>query len=110
MHARSRSANNPFRHVFVCYLIITWLACIIVCFANKLMPHINVLGSALILLGAIITILVCAIMVNTGQGPASSETVWKNWSADIGYPSGFVFVAGMLNGAFGNGTPGKSTS
>ncbi|CAG9951314.1 unnamed protein product [Clonostachys rosea f. rosea IK726] len=25
--------------------------------------------------------------------------------ADIGYPDGFVFVAGMLNGAFAMGTP-----
>ncbi|RJE16980.1 choline transport protein, partial [Aspergillus sclerotialis] len=38
-------------------------------------------------------------------GHASSSFVWTEWTADIGYPNGFVFVAGMLNGAFSVGTP-----
>lgn len=36
---------------------------------------------------------------------ATSAFVWKDWTADIGYPDGFVFVAGMLNGAYAVGTP-----
>lgn len=42
-------------------------------------------------------------------GHASSSFVWTEWSADIGYPNGFVFVAGMLNGAFSVGTPDTTT-
>lgn len=41
-----------------------------------------------------------------GRPPlAPSAFVWKDWTADIGYPNGFVFVAGMLNGAYSVGTP-----
>jgi choline transport protein len=36
---------------------------------------------------------------------AGSSFVWTEWTADIGYPDGFVFVAGMLNGAYAVGTP-----
>ncbi|KAF7563308.1 hypothetical protein G7046_g817 [Stylonectria norvegica] len=92
-------------HVFVCYLLVTWLACAVVCFGNSIVPRLNVAGLALILLGALTTIIVCAAMLSKGTGPASTETVWATWSADIGYPDGFVFIAGMLNGAFAMGTP-----
>ena len=102
---RVTDAPILYRHVFVCYLLVTWLACTIVCLANSIVPRLNIAGLVFILLGAIITIVVCVVMVNTGSEPASSETVWKNWSADIGYPDGFVFIAGMLNGAFAMGTP-----
>ena len=41
-----------------------------------------------------------------GRPPlAPSAFVWKDWTAEIGYPDGFVFVAGMLNGAYSVGTP-----
>lgn len=42
-------------------------------------------------------------------GHATSAFVWKDWTAEIGYPSGFVFVAGMLNGAYSVGTPDTTT-
>lgn len=42
----------------------------------------------------------------TGQGYASSSFVWTNWSNTTGYSSNsFVFLAGMLNGAYAIGTP-----
>ena len=41
-------------------------------------------------------------------GHASSSFVWTDWTADIGYPAGFTFVAGMLNGAYAVGTPDVS--
>ena len=31
--------------------------------------------------------------------------MWVDWTANIGYPNGFVFVTGMLNGAYSVGTP-----
>jgi amino acid transporter len=71
------------------------------------MPHLNTLGIFLILAGFFITVVVCAAMPGQGGRPphATSAFVWTEWTADIGYPNGFVFVAGMLNGAYAVGTP-----
>ena len=46
-----------------------------------------------------------------GRPPhASSAFVWTNWQASgLGYPAGFVFVSGMLNGAYAVGTPDATT-
>ena len=41
-----------------------------------------------------------------GSGHATNAFVWTGWTADVGYPNGFVFAAGMLNGAYAMGTPG----
>ena len=87
----------------------TWLACAVVCLTNSAIPRLNVIGIVAILLGGITTIIVCITMANKGIGPASSKSVWVDWSADIGYPDGFVFIAGMLNGAFAMGTPDATT-
>ncbi len=39
-------------------------------------------------------------------GHASNAFVWTEWTSEgLGYPAGFVFVAGMLNGAYSVGTP-----
>lgn len=71
------------------------------------MPYLNNLGIFFILAGFFITIVVLAVMPGrSGRPPhAPSSFVWTEWSADIGYPNGFVFVAGMLNGAYSVGTP-----
>lgn len=94
-------------HVFVVYIIITWLACFSVCFFNRAMPYLNNVGIFFILAGFIITIIVLAVMPGRGGRPphATSSFVFTEWSADIGYPNGFVFVAGMLNGAYSVGVP-----
>ncbi len=98
-------------HVFVAYLLITWSCCAAVCFFNRFMPMLNKLGIFVTVAGALVTILVCAIMPSLSgrAGHASSQTVWSSWTADLGYPDGFVFVAGMLNGSYAMGTP-DSTS
>ncbi|KAI8933825.1 hypothetical protein NX059_009527 [Plenodomus lindquistii] len=94
-------------HVFIVYLIVTWLSCFIVLFANRALPKVTTIGLFFILAGVFITILVCAIMPSrTGKGYASNSFVWKEWSNQSGWSSdGFVFCAGMLNGAFAVGTP-----
>lgn len=94
-------------HVFIAYLLITWLSCATVLFANRALPMINNIGLFFILAGVFITILVCAIMPSRNStGHASSSFVWTEWSNQAGYTSnGFVFLAGMLNGAFAVGTP-----
>ncbi len=50
-------------HVFIGYLISTWMCCAIVLFLNRALPMINNLGLFFIIAGVFITILVCAIMV-----------------------------------------------
>ncbi|TGO50091.1 hypothetical protein BCON_0192g00180 [Botryotinia convoluta] len=92
-------------HIFIGYIIITWIACCIVLFANRALPMINNIGLAFILGGVFITIIVCAIMPS-GTGHATHSFVWADWANDTGYSSnGFVFLAGMLNGAYAVGTP-----
>src|SRR5690242_12980800 len=88
-------------HVFVTYICVTWIACPVVCLCNGAMPHLNKIGIFFILAGFIITIAVVTAMPTRagGSGHASSAFVFKDWTAiGLGYPDGFVFVAGMLNG------------
>lgn len=94
-------------HVFVCYVIATWLLGFVCLFANRALPTIEQVGGFLTLAGVFISIIVCAVMPSkTGAGYASDAFVWKEWTNNTGYTSnGFVFLAGMLNGAFAVGTP-----
>ncbi|KAI1859856.1 hypothetical protein JX265_010305 [Neoarthrinium moseri] len=94
-------------HVFIVYIIATWMACLSVCFFNRAMPYLNNIGIFFILAGFLITVIVLAVMPGRDGRPpsATNSFVWTEWSADIGYPSGFVFVSGMLNGAFSVGVP-----
>ena len=73
-----------------------------------MLPAFNNAGLFFILGGVFITVVVCAVMPGTGGRPphATPAFVFKDWTADIGYSSnGFVFLMGMLNGAFAIGTP-----
>ncbi|KAH8897155.1 amino acid transporter [Thozetella sp. PMI_491] len=92
-------------HVFLCYLAMSWLCCFTVMFAQRLLPLISRIGSFLIVADFFVTIVVCAIMPSqTGIGYAANEVVWRNWDNLTGYSSdGFVFLAGMLNGAYAVG-------
>ncbi|TVY39196.1 Choline transport protein [Lachnellula subtilissima] len=94
-------------HVFAAYVIICWGTCFVVMFANRILPWINRIGSFLILGGVFVTIVVCAVMPSkNGKGYATNSFVWGEWQNLEGYSSdGFVFLAGMLNGAFAVGTP-----
>lgn len=94
-------------HVFVSYLLCTWIACATVLFANKLLPLISNVGTFFIIAGVLVTIIVCAAMPHVNGTPyASNASVWKDWENKTGYTrDGFVFLAGMLNGAYAVGTP-----
>ena len=52
------------------------------------------------------TIIVIAAMPKTH---ASNSFVWSDWENNTGWPSGFAFLAGVLNGAFTIGTPDAVT-
>lgn len=89
-------------HVFVTYIICTWLAYIMVLFANKALPFLSKIGCFLIPTGVTITIIVCAAMpAANGRSYASDNFggVIAKIQQDIPRMV-FVFVAGMLNGTF----------
>jgi choline transport protein len=94
-------------HVLVGYLICTWVSCATVLFANKLLPVLETLGGYFILAGVVITIIVCATMPHVNGTPYTpSEVVWRGWDNRTGYSNDFfVFLAGMVNGAYAIGTP-----
>lgn len=78
---------------------------------NRFLPHIGNIGAFFILAGVFVTIIVCAVMpyVN-GVGYGSNYDVWEKWTNETGYTQpGFVFVMGMLNGAYSVGTPDCSS-
>lgn len=58
-----------------------------------------------IIIGFFITVIMVAAMPgHNGRPPhATSAFVWAEWSQNLGYPDGFVFIAGMLNGAYSIG-------
>ena len=92
-------------HVFVVYILSTWLACAVVCLYNSALPQLNKAGVFFILAGFFITIIVVAAMPGHDGRPAHAPDhfVWSDWTQELGYPDGFVFVAGMLNGAYSVG-------
>ncbi|KAJ5433769.1 SNF2-related protein [Penicillium cf. griseofulvum] len=98
-------------NVFVSFLLCTWTCCCIVLFMNRFLPFIGNLGMFFILAGVFVTIVVCAVMPRVnGSGYATDKLVWKTWENGTGYAQqGFVFVAGMLNGAYSVGTPDCSS-
>ncbi|PKY09092.1 putative choline transport protein [Aspergillus campestris IBT 28561] len=98
-------------HIFVSFILCTWMCCCIVLFCNRILPYIGNMGGFFILAGVFIAIVVCAVMPHVnGTGYASDKDVWRTWENGTGYSSqGFVFVAGMLNGAYSVGTPDCST-
>lgn len=98
-------------HVFVTYILATWLACAAVCLGNSAMPGLNKFGVYAVLGGFIVTVTVVTVMPGRDGRPghASSIFVWKEWTADIGYSDGFVYLAGMLNGAFSVGAVDATT-
>lgn len=92
-------------HVFICYLIIVLSCCVLVMFTNRLLPTVLRTGAVLIVSGFFVTIIVCAVMPSvTGSGYQSNSLVWAEWTNRTGYSSdGFVFIAGLLNGAYAIG-------
>ena len=75
-------------------------------FANRALPVIGNLGMFFIISGVLITIIVCAVMPSVRDvSYATNDFVWHDWTNQTGYTSnGFVFVAGMLNGAYAVGS------
>ncbi|KAL8919464.1 MAG: hypothetical protein Q9208_006749 [Pyrenodesmia sp. 3 TL-2023] len=94
-------------HVFVTYIIVTWMTCFINLYMNRALPSIELIGGFFVIIGVFISIMVCAVMPHVNNRPyASNFSVWRDWQNQTGYTSdGFVFLLGMLNGAYSVGTP-----
>ena len=87
-------------HVFVTYLILLGVIFVLVLLANHILPCLEMLGGFLVLAGCLVSIIVCAAMAEHN----TNSFVWRDWRNLTGYKSdGFVFLLGMLNGAFALG-------
>lgn len=97
--------------IFVSFIICTWVCCCIVLFLNRILPYIGNAGMFFILAGVFVTIIVCAVMPHVnGTAYNTNHNVWEKWDNQTGYKQqGFVFVMGMLNGAYSVGTPDCSS-
>ncbi|KAM0707898.1 hypothetical protein Q7P35_004547 [Cladosporium inversicolor] len=93
-------------HIFFAFLGIAWIDNLLVMFGQRFLARVANASGMLCIAFLVITVLVCAIMPSqTGAGYASSSFVWTEFTNLTGYSSsGFVFLAGMLNGAYAIGT------
>lgn len=93
-------------HIFIAYLGYTWLCASVLLFWNSSLPKFAAMDGILVVVGVLVTIVVCAVLPGSNAGYATSDFVWREWVNSTGYESnGFVFLLGMLNGAFTVGTP-----
>lgn len=94
-------------HIFIVFLVIAWLANFWVLFGQRYLDKVATAGGFVCVVFAVISTLVCATMPSrTGAGYASNAFAWTEFSNLTGWSSnGFVFLMGMLNGAFAIGTP-----
>ncbi len=94
-------------NVFVALVLITWVCISVTIFFNNYLPYLQQFGLFVVLVGGVATIIVLAAMPKVH---ASNSFVWTDWQNNSGYSSnGFVFLAGVLNGAFTIGTPDAVT-
>lgn len=107
MYSLYHPAYVPERwHVFLAFLGILWFDNFLVLFGQKYLAKVANISGILCLVFLFVSILVCAVMPSyTGEGYASNSFVWTDFNNLTGYGSnGFVFLAGMLNGAYTIGT------
>ena len=105
MYAVMHPGYIPARwNLFITFQIICWISCAICLFFNRSIPKIELFGGFMIVAGVLVTIIVCAVMPYVNGVPyATSSFVWSEWENATGYPDGFAFLLGMLNGAFAVG-------
>jgi choline transport protein len=107
MYSVYRPDYSPERwHIFFAFLGIAWIDNFLVMFGQRFLARVANASGLLCIAFLVITVLVCAIMPSqTGAGYASDPFVWTEFTNLTGYSSlGFVFLAGMLNGAYAIGT------
>ncbi|KAH9836440.1 Choline transport protein [Teratosphaeria destructans] len=92
---------------FIVYVIITWLDLSLVLFGQRFLAKAATgMGISLMLIWLVTTLVVAIMPSRTGEGYATDAFVWKDFQNFTGWSSsGFVFVMGILNGAYAIGTP-----
>ena len=95
-------------HIYIAFILITWLCCVTVIFGNRFLPILNDIGLFLILVGGLVSIIVVAAMPKVH---ATNSAVWGDFSQNnvAGWSDGVTFLTGVLNGAFTIGTPDAVT-
>lgn len=95
-------------HVYVAFLLVTWLSTGVVIFANRIVPYTQHVGMFFVIIGGIVTIIVVAAMPKQHQ---TNKFVWASFDENnyTGWPGGVAFLTGVLNGAFTIGTPDAIT-
>ena len=93
-------------HIYIAFLLITWIGCAVVIFGNRVIPYLQDIGLFLVIGGGLITIIVVAAMP---LQHASNSFVWTDWENVTGWSGGVAFLTGVLNGAFTIGTPDAVT-
>lgn len=95
-------------HVYVTYVLLTWLCAAVVVWRNRLIPHTQTAGMFLIVVGGLVTIIVITAMP---ARHADNHAVWGSFAENntTGWPAGVAFLCGVLNGAFTIGTPDAIT-
>ncbi|KAK5123578.1 hypothetical protein LTR85_002616 [Meristemomyces frigidus] len=93
--------------IFIAFVCVTWLDLSLVLFGQRFLAKAATMMGTLLMCIFLVTTLVCAIMPSqTGAGYASNSFVWGDWQNLTGWNSnGFVFLMGILNGAYAIGTP-----
>lgn len=107
MYSLHRPDYVPERwHIFLAFLGICWFDNLLVMFGQRFLARVANASGTLCIIFGFVTIVVCAVMPSqTGAGYATSASVWTEFTNLTGYKSsGFVFLAGMLNGAYSIGT------
>ncbi|EMC95091.1 hypothetical protein BAUCODRAFT_525469 [Baudoinia panamericana UAMH 10762] len=95
-------------HSYVAFVLITWLCAAFVIFCNRLLPYLQHVGLFLVVVGGVVTIIVCAAMP---KQHAPNSFVWGSFAENnlTGWSGGIAFLTGVLNGAFTIGTPDAVT-
>lgn len=93
-------------HVYVAFVLITWSCTTFVIFGNRFMPQLQHVGTFLVCIGGLVTIIVVAAMP---KKHASNAFVWRDFDNQTGWSGGVAFLTGVLNGAFTIGTPDAIT-
>ncbi|KAJ5225310.1 hypothetical protein N7468_006535 [Penicillium chermesinum] len=89
--------------VFICFQVVNWACCAIVCLGNRFIPLINRIALALSMSGLLATIVVLLVMPTRY---ASNAQVWTEYHNKTGgWSDGVCFMTGLLNAAFAVGVP-----
>jgi len=93
--------------IFIAFVCVTWLDLSFILFGQRILARIATgMGASLLLLFFIVTLLCAIYPSQNGAGYASNAAVWTDFQNLTGWSSnGFVFVMGILNGAYAIGTP-----